>query len=69
MTYQIPEAGFVELIVYDMLGQTVDILVNEEKIAGTYNINFNAGALSSGVYYYTLTSGPFRETKKLMLVK
>ncbi len=69
--YQIPENNFVTLKVYDVLGREVATLVNEQKNAGTYRVEFNAGQLNltSGVYFYTIKSGNFTETKKLMLMK
>lgn len=60
---------FVTLKVYDVLGNEVAILVNEEKQLGAYEVEFNGSQLSSGIYYYTLTSGNFSSTKKLILFK
>jgi hypothetical protein len=57
------------LKVYDVLGEKIATLVNEEKPAGTYEINFNASALTSGVYFYTLDAGSFIETKKMILLR
>lgn len=54
---------------YDILGNEVAELVNENRSAGKYEINFNAGNLPSGIYLYTLSSGSFTETKKLILLK
>ncbi|HVO76050.1 MAG TPA: GH116 family glycosyl-hydrolase [Ignavibacteriaceae bacterium] len=62
-------SGFVSLKVYDVLGNEVATLVNEEKTAGTYTINFNASNLSSGVYFYSLKSGNFYKTRKFILLK
>lgn len=59
----------VTLKVYDVLGREVATLVNEEKPAGTYEVNFNAAGFSSGVYFYTLKAGSFTLTKSLVLVK
>ena len=75
--YQIPERGFVTLKVYDVLGNEIETLVNEEKPAGTYEIKWNANNLSSGVYFYRLRavdpstgSGQgFVETKKMVLLR
>lgn len=55
--------------VYDILGNEIATLVNEEKPAGNYEINFNAAGLSSGVYFYRLKAGDFSTTKKLLLLK
>jgi hypothetical protein len=59
----------VQLKVYDVLGKEVATLVNEEKPAGQYEVNFDAGNLSSGVYFYKLQAGSFVETKKMILLK
>ena len=64
-----PEGNFVSLKIYDVLGNEVAVLVNEEKFAGTYNIEFNASRLPSGAYYYRLQAGTFVETKKMILLK
>ena len=67
--YSIAQAGLVTLRVYDVLGRQVLELVNEEKAAGSYDINFNASKLSSGVYMYKIESGSYQEAKKMILVK
>lgn len=67
--FQIPNSSFVNLNVYDILGREVATLVNEEKPVGSYEVEFNASQLSSGVYFYTLKAGIFIETKKLILMK
>ncbi|MBK6913382.1 MAG: T9SS type A sorting domain-containing protein [Ignavibacteriales bacterium] len=69
ISYQLPAYGFVSLKVYDVLGNEVATLVNEEQKAGVYSINFNAQLLSSGVYYYQLKSGNNIQTKKMILTK
>jgi Secretion system C-terminal sorting domain len=67
--YQLPVNGQISLKVYNMLGKEVTTLVNEQKLAGSYEVTLNADKLTSGVYYYQLKSGNFVETKKLALVK
>jgi photosystem II stability/assembly factor-like uncharacterized protein len=67
--YFIPNSEFVTLKVYDVLGNEVATLVNEEKPAGSYKVNFNAAKLSSGIYFYSLQAGSFTQTKKLILIK
>jgi len=67
--YALGNRQFVMLKVYDILGRQVVTLVNEEKSAGSYTVEFNAEELSSGVYFYKLTAGEFSATKKLVLVK
>jgi len=59
----------ITLKVYDILGNEVATLVNEEKPAGTYEVEFNATSLPSGVYFYQLKTGSFVETKKMVLLK
>ncbi len=68
-TFALPFAGNTKLTVYDMLGSEIEVVVNEYKQAGTYTVNFDAAKYSSGVYFYTLTSGSFKDTKKMTLVK
>ncbi|MCU0344178.1 MAG: T9SS type A sorting domain-containing protein [Ignavibacterium sp.] len=63
------EGSRVQLKVYDVLGKEVATLVNEEKPAGSYEVDFNAAGLSSGIYFYKLTAGSFVETKKMTLLR
>ncbi|MBE2216818.1 MAG: T9SS type A sorting domain-containing protein [Ignavibacteria bacterium] len=67
--FGIPTSGNVKLSVMDVLGREVAVLTNEFKTAGSYNVNFDASKLSSGIYFYTLSAGSFKETKKMLLVK
>ena len=67
--YVLPIASTVTLTAYNMLGQQIAILVNQQKSAGTYSESFNATNLSSGIYFYTLKAGTFSETKKMILIK
>jgi hypothetical protein len=67
--YQIPEISFVTIKVYDVLGSEIATLVNEEKVAANYEIEFNATQLPSGVYFYRLQAGSFVETKKMVLLR
>lgn len=69
--YVIPNGvrNLVTLKVYDVLGKEVSTLVNEEKPAGVYEVEFNAEKLSSGIYFYKLNAGSFSETKKMILIK
>jgi hypothetical protein len=69
INYSIKSTGLVTLKVYDMLGIEVASIVNEIKEAGNYSVTFNASELPSGIYFYTLKSGNFTETKKLILLK
>jgi len=69
ISYQIPKLSFVSLKVYDVLGNEIVTLVNEEKPAGGYDVEFDAIGLPSGIYLYRLQSGLFAETKKMLLMK
>ncbi len=69
ISYSISKNGLVTLKVYDILGKEVAELVNEAKEAGNYSVTFNASELPSGIYFYTLTSGNFTATKKLILLR
>jgi hypothetical protein len=67
--YSIVSGEFVSLKVYDMIGKEITTLVNENKSAGNYKVNFDASSLASGVYIYKLTAGNFSESKKMILAK
>ena len=68
-SYQIPKSGQVTLKVFNTLGKEVATLVNGERSAGRYIVDFNGQGLSSGIYFYTIQSGSFFETRKMMLLK
>jgi hypothetical protein len=77
--YRISNSEFVSLKVYDVLGNEIATLVNEEKPAGEYKVQFDISNLSggisakggyaSGVYFYQLKAGNYIETKKMVLLK
>ena len=67
--YQLPVSSQVTLKVFDVLGNVITTLVNEEKPPGSYEVNFNASNLSSGIYFYKIQSGSFVETRKMILMK
>jgi hypothetical protein len=79
LQFALPQSSLTKLIIYDILGREVATLVNEEKPAGIYTINFSAeggsasggdaGNLPSGVYFYRIQSGDFIQTKKMILMK
>jgi len=69
ISYSVAKSENVSIKVYDILGKEVQTLVNEVKNPGSYNVMFNAQNLSSGVYFYRLTSGSFTDIKKMTLVK
>jgi hypothetical protein len=67
--YAIGSRQFVNIKVYDISGKEIATLVNEEKARGSYDIEFDATNLSSGIYFYRLQAGSFVETKKMVLMK
>ena len=67
--FAIPGSSNVKLFVYDVTGRLVSELVNGELNAGEYETNFNAAEFTSGVYFYTMQAGNFKETKKLVIIK
>lgn len=67
--YQLGKSENVKLVVYDITGKEIVTLVNAKQDAGKYEVNFNAGNLSSGIYFYKLITDNFTDTKKLILVK
>jgi hypothetical protein len=69
ISYALPQDGFVTLKIYDVVGREVKTLVNEFKKASSYSIDFNASELTSGVYYYKLSSENFSSVKKMLLIK
>jgi hypothetical protein len=72
INYSIAKDGFVNVSVFDAVGRRVGVLVNGQKTAGNYSVEFDAdfyGGLSSGVYYYRITSRDFTDIKKMILLK
>ena len=69
INYELPEAGYVKLVVYDILGREIVILVNEKESAGRYKVQWDASQYPSGVYFYKLITKDFSETKKMVLIK
>lgn len=69
ISFQLPTAGFVSLKIYNLIGEEVAWLINEDKNAGNYTVNFNAINLPSGTYFYRLQTENFNETKKMMYLK
>ncbi len=69
ISYSVPKDGFVHLVVYNVLGQKVTELVNENVRAGSHQVTFNAANLSSGVYYYRIEAGGFTATRKMILLR
>ncbi|MBS1494243.1 MAG: T9SS type A sorting domain-containing protein [Bacteroidetes bacterium] len=69
INYELRITNYVTLKVFDLSGKEVETLVNKKQIAGSYSIDFNASYLSSGVYFYTLQTENYKETKKMLLIK
>jgi len=69
ISFSLPSQSFVSLKIYDVLGREVATIVSEELPAGTYSRQWNAGKMSSGVYFYRLQAGSFTQTKRLVLLK
>lgn len=67
--YSTPKVANVKLTVYDLLGNELAVLVNEEKIPGNYTVNFNAGTNPSGIYMYKLECGNLTQVRKMILLK
>ncbi|MCP4703200.1 MAG: T9SS type A sorting domain-containing protein [candidate division Zixibacteria bacterium] len=67
--FDVAEAGYVNLSVYNLAGQLIDVLHDDDMGAGQHTINWNTSAFSSGVYFYKLKTGDFQQVKKMMIVK
>jgi len=67
--YELPEAARVKFVVYNTLGQVVDILVDSELEAGYHTIHWNGENYTSGIYFYRMRAGVFVETKRMLLLK
>jgi hypothetical protein len=67
--YAVAQKQYVSIKVYDVIGNEIAVLVNEEKSTGSYEVVFNANHLSAGVYYYTMMTDNFVQTKKMILLK
>lgn len=69
INYEIPSESKVSLKIYDILGREITTLVNEVKMPGKYEIEFNASDFSGGVYFYKLNAGEFSKIKKMIILK
>ena len=67
--YSIPKQSYVGLKIYDLLGEEIETLINEEKPAGNYQVEFKAANLPSGVYFYRIRAGSFNQVRKMLLIK
>ncbi len=69
ITYELPKSSFVQLTVYNILGEKIATLVNATKDAGVHSVQFNAGNITSGLYIYQLKAGNVTLSRKMMLLK
>jgi hypothetical protein len=69
ISYDVPKASHVTLEVYNVLGQRVASLVDQEMEAGNYTVEFDGSSISSGIYFYRLNADDFTQTKKMVMVK
>jgi hypothetical protein len=69
VNYELPITNYVELSIYNLIGQKIVTLVSEKQKAGHYQVEWDASSLSSGIYYYQITAGEFVQTKKMILIK
>ncbi|MCX6164654.1 MAG: T9SS type A sorting domain-containing protein, partial [Ignavibacteriae bacterium] len=69
MKFALPKDGNVAIKIYDILGNLVNTIYDGYKTAGIYNATFDGSNLSSGIYFYKITSGSFSDTKRMILLK
>jgi len=69
ISYQLPKSSIVKLSIYDINGRLVETLVNEKKNADYYTVEWNAGSVFSGIYFYRIEAGDFMQVKKCLVVK
>jgi len=69
ISFALPKESFVTLNIYNILGQKVTELVNQQKKAGRHQVSFDASGLSSGLYFYSIKAGDFSSTKKMLLLR
>ena len=67
--YELPQESFVTLKLYNLLGQTAAVLLNEKKEAGRYKVKWDASMMPSGVYFYKVQAGKFTDIKKMLLIR
>jgi hypothetical protein len=69
ITYRLPKTSEVELNIYNLLGQKVATLVSKKQPAGQYQVQWDASNFASGIYYYIIKAGEFRQVKKMILLR
>ncbi len=69
ISFSIPNATYIKLVVFDALGRKVEELINKYLNQGNYEVNFNAENLNSGIYFYKISAGKFSKVKRMLLLK
>ena len=69
ISFSLPEQSNVKVVIYDALGNQVDVITDEVKSAGTHSVNWNAVNFASGIYFYKLEAGNFVQARKMILMK
>ncbi len=69
ISFTLPKSAFVTIKIYNVLGQLINTLVNERRAPGTYNVQFDATNVPSGVYYYRLSAGEYVQTRKMLVLR
>ncbi|MFZ4620134.1 MAG: N-acetylmuramoyl-L-alanine amidase [Bacteroidota bacterium] len=69
ISFSMPHAGPVKVTIFDLLGREVETLVNDVRTAGNYRVSFDGSRFSSGIYFYSMRSGSYSETRKMILTK
>jgi fibronectin type 3 domain-containing protein len=69
INYELPITNYVELSIFNTLGQRVTTLVSEQQLAGRYSVEWDASRYSSGVYYYRIKANKFEDVKKMILLR
>lgn len=69
ITYELPKSDFIRMVIYDVLGNEITTLVNERQQPGIYHVDWDASNFASGIYFYSLVSASFNQTKRMALLK
>ena len=69
VSFSLPVDSKVSIKVYDVMGREVQTLVNERMGAGKYEVRFDGSGMTSGVYFYQMEAGNFKETRRMILIK
>lgn len=69
ISFSVPYDSYVSIKIYNLLGEEINTLVNKVMNAGEYNISWNAGDISAGIYFYKFSAGGFSKTNKMILLR